>query len=229
MSFATRASVALLNLPESRILIGPWKHCMNPGFELLQEIHRFFDTYLKHLPTGLAGEPRVRYYTMNESAGGSWHTAATWPVPGARTERWYLSAGPRLQQRPPRQEAVSTFTVGTDVDCPQGGVGPFMQPCLHPGQGLAVTSEPLDHDRILTGNPVMGLRLRVDHPDANIFAYLTDVAPDGQASVITEGRLKASLRAEAPAPFAVPGTPWHRAYAEDVQPLHAGEDSHPAL
>ena len=39
--------IALLNLPQSRILIGPWKHCQNPGFELLQEIHRFFDTYLK--------------------------------------------------------------------------------------------------------------------------------------------------------------------------------------
>ena len=57
----------------------------------------------------------------------------------------------------------------------------------------------------------------------NLFAYLTDDAPDGKGSVITEGRLKASLRAEATAPFAVPGTPWHRAYAEDAQPLHAGE------
>jgi hypothetical protein len=37
------------------------------------------------------------------------------------------------------------------------------------------------------------------------------------------GRLKASLRAEVPAPFSVPGTPWHRAYAEDAQPLQAGE------
>jgi len=165
----------------------------------------------------------VHYYTMNESGGGSWHAAATWPVPGERTERLYLSAGRQLQRRPPPREADNTFTVGTEVDCPQGGVGPFMQPCLHAGQGLSVTSEPLDHDHLVTGNPVIGLRLRVDRPDANVFAYLTDVGPDGEASVITEGRLKASLRAEAPAPFAVPATPWHRAYAQDVQPLHAGE------
>jgi len=215
--------IALLNLPQSRILIGPWKHCMNPGFELLQEIHRFFDTYLKGLPTGLAAEPRVHYYTMNESAGGSWHSAATWPVPGERAERWFVSGNQHLQRQPASRNADSTFTVSTDVDCPEGGVGPFMQPCLHPGQGLSLTSPPLDHDRIVTGNPVISLRVRVDRQDANVFAYLTDVGPDGHATVITEGRLKASLRAEVPAPFSVPGTPWHRAYAEDAQPLQAGE------
>ena len=215
--------IALLNLPESRILIGPWQHCMNPGFELLQEIHRFFDTYLKALPTGLAAEPRVHYYTMNEADGGSWHSAATWPVPGERAERWYLSSGQQLQSRAPSLEAVSAFNVRTDVDCPQGGVGPYMQPCLHPGQGLSLTSAPLEHDRVITGNPVISLRLRADHPDANVFAYLTDVGPDGHVTVITEGRLRASLRAEAPAPFAVPATPWHRSFAQDAKPLRTGE------
>jgi len=215
--------IALLNLPGSRILIGPWKHCMNPGFELLQEIHRFFDTYLKGLQTGLAAEPRVHYYTMNDGGGDAWHSATTWPVPGEHAERWYLAGPAQLALRAPAREAASTFSVRTDVDCPEGGVGPFMQPCLHPGQGLSVTSAPLDHERIVTGNPVVSVRLRVDRPDANLFAYLTDVDPQGTATVITEGRLKASLRAEAPAPFAVPGTPWHRAYAEDAQPLRAGE------
>lgn len=215
--------IALLNLPQSRILIGPWKHCMNPGFELLQEIHRFFDTYLKALPTGLAAEPRVHYYTMNDAGGGSWHSAATWPVPGEHSERWYLSGGQQLTPRAPTRQALSTFPVRTDVDCPEGGVGPFMQPCLHPGQGLTLTSAPLDHERIITGNPVIRLRLRADHADANLFAYLIDIGPEGHTSVITEGRLKASVRAERPAPFVVPGTPWHRAYAQDVQPLQAGE------
>jgi predicted acyl esterase len=142
---------------------------------------------LKGLPTGLAAEPRVHYYTMNESAGGSWHSAATWPVPGERAERWFVSGNQHLQRQPASRNADSTFTVSTDVDCPEGGVGPFMQPCLHPGQGLSLTSPPLDHDRIVTGNPVISLRVRVDRQDANVFAYLTDVGPDGHATVITEG------------------------------------------
>jgi putative CocE/NonD family hydrolase len=215
--------IALLNLPESRILIGPWRHCMNPGFELLQEIHRFFDTYLKGLDTGLQAQPRVHYFTMNAAAGSAWQAAPGWPVPGERTERWFLGPHARLDPRAPVRAAADTFTVRTDVDCPQGGVGPFMQPCLHPGQGLSVASAALAHDRTITGNPIVNLRIRVDRPDANLFAYLTDVGPDGSAVVITEGRLKASLRALSPAPFAVAATPWHRSYAEDSRPLLPGQ------
>ena len=214
--------IALLNLPQSRILIGPWLHCMNPGFELLQEIHRFFDTYLKDRNTGLASEPRVHYYTMNEGGAG-WHAANRWPVPGERSERWLFDAGHTLSARAPGRDVQDSFTVQTAVDCPQGGVGPFMQPCLHPGQGLAFMTAPLERARTLTGHPVVGLRIQVDRADANVFVYLTDVGPDGSATVITEGRLKASVRAESAAPFAVPATPWHRAFSEDAQPLTPGQ------
>jgi predicted acyl esterase len=51
---------------------------------------------------------------------------------------------------------------------------------------------------------------------------LEDVAPDGTVKVVTEGRLKASLRKLGRAPWALPGIPWHRAFAEDVQPLQPG-------
>ena len=52
--------------------------------------------------------------------------------------------------------ADSAFTVRTAVDCPEGGVGPFMQPCSHPGQGLSLTQPgAADHDLTVTGNPVV--------------------------------------------------------------------------
>jgi predicted acyl esterase len=41
--------------------------------------------------------------------------------------------------------------------------------------------------------------------------------------VITEGRLKASLRKLGTAPWAMLGLPWHRAFAEDAEPLVPGE------
>ena len=84
-----------------------------------------------------------------------------------------------------------------------------------------MTSAVLDRDLVITGNPVISLPIRADRPDVNVFAYLEDRGPDQQVTVITEGRLKASLRALAQPPFKVPGTPWHRAYAADVQPLVA--------
>ncbi len=213
--------IALLNLPGARVLIGPWRHCQNPGFELLQEIHRFFDTYLKDMAVGLDTQPPVHYFTMDGDAEGSWKSAPTWPVPHMRLERWFIGAA--LARQAPARPFETAFVVHTDVNCPGGGVGPFMQPCHTAGEGLAVRSAPLPADLTLTGNPVVNLPIRTDRADANLFAYLEDVVPDGRIIVITEGRLKASLRAEATPPFSVPGTPWHRAYAQDASPVPPGE------
>ncbi len=211
--------IALLNLPQSRILIGPWKHCANPGFELLQEIHRFFDTYLKDVNTGMPAEARVHYFTMDSTSTGEWHSARTWPVTGITLQRWYVDPARTLTPSRPVAASQATVTVHTDVQCPQGGVGPFMQPCHLAGQGLSIRSDPLTRDETITGNPVVRLVLTADRPDVNVFAYLEDVASTGEVTVITEGRLKASLRAEATPPFTVPGTPWHRAFATDAAVL----------
>jgi predicted acyl esterase len=215
--------IALLNIPQSRILIGPWKHCSNAGFELLQEIHRFFDTYLKGVDTGLAAEPRVHYFTVGGASSGEWHSARTWPVDAVRMERWYIDPAHSLSQSGSVFSSEAAFTVHTAVQCPDGGVGPFMQPCHLDGHGLSIHSSPLARDATITGNPVVRLVLTADRPDVNVFAYLEDVSSTGEVTVITEGRLKASLRAESPAPFTVPGTPWHRAYAADAAMLMPGE------
>jgi predicted acyl esterase len=215
--------IAWLNLPGSRILLGPWKHCQNPGFELLQEIHRFFDTTLKGIDTGMSREPRIHYYSMGDSDSGTWHTTDAWPVPESHTQRWYWLGQHNLGQAPPRSKLVTQFTVHASIDCPDGGVGPFMQPCHIAGEGVSLTGDPLRHDLTITGNPVVSVPASADRPDFNLFAYLDDVAPDGNITVVTEGRLKASLAAEATPPFKVPDTPWHRAYAEDAHPLQPGQ------
>jgi uncharacterized protein len=215
--------IAWLNLPGSRLVLGPWKHCQNPGFELLQEIHRFFDSTLKDVNTGLAQEPRIHYYTMDGADHGTWHAADSWPVPGERAQRWYWLGQSKLSARAARRQMASAFTVHGSVDCPQGGVGPFMQPCHIAGEGLSLRSDPLDGDLSITGNPVVNVPVSADWPDVNVFAYLEDVAPDGNITVVTEGRLKASLAAEAIPPFKVPDTPWHRSYAEDAHPLQPGQ------
>ena len=217
--------IALLNLPGARILIGPWKHCQNGSFELLQEMHRFFDTYLRGIDTGLAAEPRIHYYTMSGQGAGEWRAAESWPVAGIRSTRWYLARKDVLSQAPPIREIKQTFRVNTEISCPAGGVGPLMQPCHLPGEGLSFASAPLRAPLEVTGNAVATLQISADRTDANVFASLEDLAPDGRIEVITEGRLKASLRAEHEPPFRVPGTPWHRSYAADAQPLVAGESA----
>jgi putative CocE/NonD family hydrolase len=76
----------------------------------------------------------------------------------------------------------------------------------------------------ITGHGVADLWIAADASDANIFAYLEDVAADGAVTTITEGRLKASLRATAKAPWLMPADiPWHRAFAEDAKLLEPGK------
>lgn len=60
-------------------------------------------------------------------------------------------------------------------------------------------------------------------PDQAVFVYLEDLAPDGTATVVTEGRLKASLRATQRPPYDFLGLPWHRSLEADHEPLRAGE------
>jgi putative CocE/NonD family hydrolase len=115
------------------------------------------------------------------------------------------------------------FTSKTDLTCPDAGEGAYIQPCPTSGLGARFTGVPLRADTEVTGNGLADRWIRSDTTDANVFMYLEDVAPDGKVSVVTEGRLKASLRAETPAPWIMPkGVPWHRGYLEDAQPLEPG-------
>jgi uncharacterized protein len=215
----------LLNVPGSRLLIGPWQHCENAGFALVQEAHRFFDRHLKGIDTGIDAEPRVHYATPDsdvpDASGLPWRTADSWPPAGVTATPVPLGGDGVLGSD---AAGARSFTVATDVTCPDSGSGPFAQPCHVPGAGASWTGPVLAADTELTGSPVADLQVRVDRPDAHVFAHLEDVAPDGTVTVITEGRLQASLRAEHPSPYALPaGVPWHRAYAQDAAPLAAGE------
>jgi uncharacterized protein len=216
---------ALLNVPGSRLLIGPWEHCENAGFALLQEAHRFFDARLKGIDTGIDDEPRVHYATpesdLPDATGLTWRTADTWPPPGPPPTALVLGADGVLGST---AAGARTVTVGAPARCPDAGAGPFAQPCHIPGTGTGWTGSVLPADTEVTGAPVVDLQVRVDRPDAHVFAHLEDVAPDGTVRVITEGRLRVSLRAEHRAPHTLPeGVPWHRAYAQDAAPLAAGE------
>jgi hypothetical protein len=215
----------LLNVPGSRLLIGPWQHCENAGFALVEEAHRFFDQHLKGIDTGLDGQPRIHYATPDsdvpDATGLPWRTADSWPPAGVTATPVPLGGDGVLGSD---AAGARTVTVGADVTCPDSGSGPFAQPCHVAGAGASWTGPVLAADTEITGSPVADLQVRVDRPDAHVFVHLEDVAPDGSVTVITEGRLRASLRAEHPSPYALPeGVPWHRAYAEDAAPLAAGE------
>lgn len=216
--------IAQGNLPGSRIVIGPWLHCYNDNFQLVEEAHRFFDQELKGIATGVSAEAPIHYYTINAEPGTEWRTSQVWPLANSKPSAFFLSDAGRLGPSRTGAGKGASFTVKYDLSCPEAGSGSTVQPCHVPGAGTSFAGPALKQALEVTGNPVADVWISTQAPDANVFLYLEDVAPDGTVRVVTEGRLRASLRKTDKAPWGLPGDyPWHRAYGEDAQPLKPGE------
>jgi putative CocE/NonD family hydrolase len=212
--------IARMNIPGARIVIGDWLHCQNDGFALVEEAHRFFDRWLKGIDTGIDRDPPIHYFTVGAN---EWRSATQWPLPQAKQVPFALGAGGLVQGALTAPPLRQSFTVDYNVACAAGGTGPTAQPCHLAEQGASLAGKPLKQAVEVTGHGIADVWISADAPDANLFMYLEDVAPDGTVHVVTEGRLKASLRKLGDAPWAMPGIPWHRAFAEDAQPLKPGE------
>lgn len=214
---------------ERHIVIGPWMHCANDDFDLIGEVRRFFDYHLKGIDTGIAADDPIHYFTVNAPAGQEWRSARQWPLPATRDTALFLDAG-ALTATAPRKPSPTAFTVRYDVDCPPGQARPPLnalltgaQLCFPESAGPHFVGPVLKTDTEVTGNPVADLWIAASAADQNLFVYLEDIAADGKITKVTEGRLKASLRKLAPAPFANFGLPWHRSFKEDAEPLTPGQ------
>ena len=88
--------------------------------------------------------------------------------------------------------------------------------------GLSFDTSPLAKDVEITGNPVMHLWIKTRAKDVDVLARLEDVSPDGTTqSYQMLGRLRASGRALAKAPYDTMGLPWHSHLAAASRPLKA--------
>lgn len=212
--------ITFLNIPGTRILIGDWLHCQNDGFGLVEEAHRFFDRHLKGIDTGIDRDPPIHYFTVGTD---EWHSATQWPLPQAPQTSFAITAK-GLETGATKPAPLNTsFAVDYATPCVGEGGGPTMQPCHPKGAGFSVAGKALAAPVEVTGHGLADVWIAADTPDANLFLLLEDVAPDGSVKVVTEGRLKASLRKTDKAPWTLPGLPWHRTYAEDAQMLKPGE------
>jgi len=211
--------IAQANIPGSRIVIGNWQHCMNDGYALAEEAHRFFDFHLKGIDTGIERDPPIHYFV---TGADEWRSSAVWPLAQSAQVPFALGANGLVQGKGSARPFKRAFPVDYAVTCAECGFGPFAQPGHIAGQGLSLAGKPLAGAVEVTGHGLADVWIAADTLDANLFVYLEDVAPDGTIKVVTEGRLKASLRKPGTAPWTLPGLPWHRAFAEDVQPLQPG-------
>ena len=202
-----------------KLLVGPGTHCVPPpDYDLGGEIQRFFDHHLKGNDNGIDREPRNTWWVEQAGEGMQWLRSDA--LPGAAAERQLWQLGDGTLEPTVAVASKQQFTVDYSV----GGDDYFafwVEP--QDAHGLTFTSSPLAQPLHLEGYPVVKLRVAADHDDVNVFTYLEEVDASGKVEVLAMGRLAASYRATAAAPYDTLGLPWHPGRVADNRPLVPGE------
>lgn len=230
-----------LNLtnPGSKLILGPWEHGgylnLSPGtntkstFDKASELLKYFDFYLKGIPTGVDKEPRVYYYTMVEE---KWKSSAVWP-PASTPTTYYLNSNNTLNTTAPSAENsvtyVSDTTTGSGHYTRWKSVnGKVKKPPVYEEFGgltkkmACFTGEALTADMEVSGHPLINLWVDVPSENAGFFVYLCDVDENGHVQYVTEGSLNGKYRKVGTNPPFIDVAPYHSFNSTDIEPFVAG-------
>ena len=149
-TFENFVGLSRLKKSPQRLLVGPWVHhgdtlsyaggvdfgaaAAIPDFD--GDFHlRWFDHFLKGLPTGVEKEAPVRLFVMGTgdghrnaaghlSHGGYWRDERAWPLAGTRMVPYFFYADGSLSPEKPREQSASTtFTFDPRHPVPTIGGG----------------------------------------------------------------------------------------------------------
>ncbi|MFP5307267.1 MAG: CocE/NonD family hydrolase, partial [Gammaproteobacteria bacterium] len=212
---------ALAERTTAKLLIGPWQHLDgSSGAGLPQDdvpdLNRialmWFDQYLRGVDAGAARVPAVTQYYYGAER---YVTAADWPHPQARAERWYLRADKSLSRELPAaveggstvlQQPLNGLCSTSTSQWTAGILGALPLPCFtdnglneNPLLEVAFTTAPMDRDYAVNGPIQADLWISTTALDAGVLVRVTEVSPDGGSRELTNGILTASLRQVDPA------------------------------
>ena len=229
--------------PGTRMMIGPRFHVpegvTSPyqdllGYDgdlasavVLEEI-RFFDWCLKGIDSGISGEDPVLLYVMNRG----WRREKSWPLDRQRIHSLHFGASGSLtpgEAEPGTDRYNVDFSHSADYGSNEmnrwilmWSPDSLMVRTELDEKTLVYETEPLPAEIEVTGHPVANLWISANQPDADVFVYLSDVAPDGTVHYVTEGQLRAgfhrmvdpTLQTRGLRPVR-PELPWHGFRAQD--------------
>ncbi|MDP5172365.1 MAG: CocE/NonD family hydrolase [Bacteroidia bacterium] len=173
------------------------KYVKQLGWEQL----RFFDKYLKGKEHALDNRPPVLIYVMNDG----WRFEQEWPLASQQMTPFYLQAAQGLGPLP-ATAGSDDYLVDFNASSNYGrhrrnrwlmtstGPGVVMRRTKLDEQCLSFDSEPLESGTEVTGHPIVHLWVSANQSNGDFFVYLEDVAPNGTATYVTEGQLRAGFR-----------------------------------
>jgi predicted acyl esterase len=157
-------------------IVGPWTHGEHVNESTLQAIRlKWFDTWLKKAPTGMAATSTPLH--LFENGANTWIDSAAWPLsPAART--YYLGGGSLTAAKPAEQGSDSlSWGEATAANT------------------LTYTTAPLTQTALLNGPADVTLYAKSTTVETELSATLNIVAPDGTVTKQADGILLGSQRA----------------------------------
>jgi uncharacterized protein len=185
------------------------------GFDLTGAHMQWFDHWLKGIDNGVADEKPVRIFVMGAN---TWRSEDDWPLPDTRYVPYYLHSGGRANTRSgdgslsteePGDQPEDVYLYDPRNPVPTCGGATFL-PGLQVGANagprdqrnvetrsdvLCYTTEPLPEAIEVTGHIELVLFASSSAFDTDFTGKLVDVAPDGTATILSDGILRARYRA----------------------------------
>jgi uncharacterized protein len=160
----------------------------------------FFERYL--MDKTVPSLPRVRLYLQGSN---DYVNTTAWPPPQTTFEKEFIGPG-TISPTEPALGSATYFTnpsAGLSMSLDEQGTvaaSPYLplDQRLEDNQGITWRTGTLSKPLTLLGPIVLHLVAASSAANTDWFAKLSDVAPDGSESIISEGQLRASLRALAP-------------------------------
>ncbi|MEQ8397287.1 CocE/NonD family hydrolase [Thalassobaculum sp.] len=197
-----------------KALLGPWGHRYphiarpHPAIGFLQEVLRWWDRWLKDLPTGVEDDPALRAYIQEPyvpvpsapEREGRWLSVPAWPPVGSLTRVLYLThrrlsaeAGPTGETAVLADPLRTAFGAGRWLAF---GEGPELSDDQRADDaGCAVFDTRTLHEPMsLLGRPELRLSVASDRPLAQVVARLCAVAANGAVRRLSWGVLNLAHR-----------------------------------
>jgi hypothetical protein len=192
-----------------KAIVGPWNHSFpndadfGPRVEWRDHAVRWFDHWLKGHDTGVENDPRLVIYMQHwhppdpdlPEVPGEWRREDDWPPTTAKNTTFFFQGNHSLAESP---DTTNTHrlkyvpTVGVEAGFWWGEL--LSDPRPVDAFSLVYDSEPLESDFAILGRPRALLQASATAKQANWFARLSDVAPDGTVTQITGAGLNGAQR-----------------------------------
>jgi putative CocE/NonD family hydrolase len=195
-----------------RLLQGPWAHASTetslpgPNIDLVPEMIRWWDRWLKDEDNGIDREPPIVLYARRSTppaadlreVRGEWRFEPGWPLERSRETALALAAAERAGAAAGgRDDLEVRGDVGWTAWISCAGHLPYGQPLdQRPDEpfSLGYVWEPLAEELEILGRPRFDVTVTADRPVAFLSAKLVDVFPDGTSALAGRGFLNLTHR-----------------------------------